>query len=521
MQLRRRHFLLSAAAASLLPPGPAPAVEPEETPPPVPPPGPLFSFDSVKDMARTLSASPFAADPEPLPAPLHDLDYDHFRRISFRSEQAFWRDAGDFRVELFHRGFQYDQKVTINLVEQGKPRALAYAADLFDFDGSGLKPDFPATLGFAGFRLHYPLNRSEYFDEFAVFQGGSYFRLIGRGQHYGMSARGLAIDTAEPQGEEFPCFTQFWIVRPSQGAGSVEIYALLDSKSTTGAYRFVLAPGAETRAGVEATLYPRLALRKPGLGALTSMFLHGGVGSRPFMDLRPQVHDSDGLLLDAGTGEQLWRPLLDPRALRVSAFADQHPRGFGLLQRDRDFRDYLDPDEQYEARPSLWVAPRGDWAQGRVELVEIPSDDEINDNIVAYWVPEQHIGPEAPFSFAYDIKATADRPIPGPGCSVATRMAPAHSIEAAKDDRHGPFGFWIDFADGDLPGLEAAQPVEAVVTSSTGALEKISCRRLPTGRWRVGFVLTPDGKKDAELRAFLRLRGATLTETWTYRWSGE
>jgi periplasmic glucans biosynthesis protein len=511
MFIRRRHFMLSAAAAALSGPFRRSAAADDTG----------FSFDVVKEIARSVAEKPFQQEADPLPAPLHDLDYARFRLITFRPDRAFWRGEGDFRVELFHRGFQYDRKVTINLVDQGAIQEIGYAADLFDFGASGLAPDFPASLGFAGFRLHYPLNTPDYFDEFAVFQGGSYFRLIGRGERYGLSGRGLAIDTAEPQGEEFPSFTQFWILRPTPGAATVEIYALLDSKSTTGAYRFTLSPGAETVCSVEAVLYPRLPIRKPGLGVLTSMFLHGGAGTRPFADLRPQVHDSDGLLIEAGTGEHLWRPLVNPRALRVSTFLDQSPHGFGLLQRDRDFRDYQDPDEQYQARPSLWVEPRGDWAKGRLELIEIPSDDEINDNIVAYWVPQEQVMPGTPFPFAYQVTATRGGPGVAGGRCIETHAGPSRPVDASKNDRRGPVRFWVDFDDGELPGLAADQPVEAVVTSSTGRIDEILCRKLEPGPWRVAFLVTPDGRKDAELRAFLRLRGRSLSETWTYRWTAE
>jgi|HubBroStandDraft_1064217.scaffolds.fasta_scaffold00018_61 glucans biosynthesis protein len=513
MLIGRRRLLGAGAAAALsnIFPRSVGAEEPDST----------LSLDTVAGMAQVLAAKPYQGDADPLPPSLRDLDYSRFRGINFRSDQAFWRSDGDFRVELFHRGFQYDRKVAISLVEAGEIRELDYSPDLFDFAASGVTPNFSASLGFAGFRPHHPLNRPDYFDEFAVFLGGSYFRLIGRGQHYGASARGLAIDTAETHGEEFPWFTRFWIVRPESGARSVEIYALLDSKSTTGAYRFVVEPGAGTRAAVEALLFPRVTIHKPGLGVLTSMFLHGGTGNRPFADLRPQLHDSDGLSIATGTGERLWRPLVNPRTLRISSFSDRAPRGYGLLQRDRAFQDYLDPDEHYQDRPGLWVEPRDEWALGRVELVEIPSGDEINDNIVAYWVPPVPIEPQTPFAFAYDIRTEGTGSIPGGGRCIGTRIGPARAVDAAAVERGGAALVWADFADGELPGLAAEQPVEAVVTSSSGRIEEVSCRKLEPGSWRAAFLFRPDGSRDAELRLFLRFRGQTLSETWTYRWTAE
>jgi glucans biosynthesis protein len=506
MRLSRRRFLAAAAAA----------------PAAVPKPGQPFTAGLVKDRAVDLAKHPYAAPTEAVPAEWKALDYPHFRQINFRSEHAFWRDRGLFRVELFHRGFQYDRKVAINLVENGIATEIAYAPELFDFGSSGLKPKPDKTLGFSGFRLHFPLNKAGIFDEFAVFQGASYFRLVGRGQQYGLSARGLALDTGGPQGEEFPVFREFWIERPSADSSEITVHALLDSKSTTGAYRFSLMPGGATRAKVEAVLYPRAELKKPGLAPLTSMFLHGKPSNRPFADLRPEVHDSDGLLCRTGTGEWLWRPLIDPRGLQIASFGDKGPRGFGLMQRERRFEAYEDPEDDYQRRPSAWIEPEGDWAEGAVELVEIPSDQEVNDNIVAAWIPRRPIPAGAPFPFAYRLQAFLDDPaLPPTGRAYATRSGPTEPVEAAKDDRHGARRLWVDFIGGDLETLGADQPLQAIVTASTGRIGPLRALRLPDGAWRAAFDFQPDGRKDSELRAYLSLRGQPLTETWSWRWTAE
>ena len=483
-----------------------------------------FTFDTVKDQAVQLAKQPYDGSSPPLPDVLKSLDYSHFRMIDFRSDQALWTDGGLFRIELFHRGFQYDRKVTIHTIESGEVREIGYNPAMFDFGPNKFDTShFDPNMGFAGFRLHFPLNRPDYYDEFAVFQGASYFRLIGRGEQYGLSGRGLAIDTASPQGEEFPAFTKFWIERPAPDATTVVFYALLDSKSTTGAYRFELSPDTETRMRVEAVLYPRADIHKLGMAPLTSMFLHGKLGNRPFNDLRPEVHDSDGILLHNGTGEWVWRPLMNPKALRVSAFSDQNPKGFGLMQRETDFHQYEDVLEHYQRRPSLWVEPDGDWGKGSVELVEIPSDEEVNDNMAAYWVPEQPVKAGVPVAFAYRATTLPGAtPLPaGSGRCVGTRTGPVVPVDAAKDDHKPALRFWLDFTGGDIPSLSERLPVEVIVTVSTGKVDDIVSQKLGNDVWRAAFTFTPDGKKDTEMRAFLKLRDKSLSETWTFRWTAE
>jgi glucans biosynthesis protein len=507
MPITRRTFIATATATTLI--GRAQAQQAGG-----------FTFETVKDKAADLARHPFSDDTAPLPAQLKALDYSHFRMINYRSEKALWRDSGLFQVELFHRGFVYDRKVTINTVENGQVNEVAYAPDMFDFRQNDFKTDFDPSLGFSGFRLHFPLNRADYFDEFAVFQGASYFRLVGRGQLYGLSSRGLAIDTAGPQGEEFPFFREFWLERPQATTAWIVVYALLDSRSTTGAFKFVLLPDAETLARVEVTLFPRLDIKKLGMAPLTSMFSHGKPGNRIFNDLRPEVHDSDGLLMHTGNGEWIWRPLVNPRGLQVGRYADAGPKGFGLMQRERDFRAYEDLEANYQLRPSAWIEPDGDWARGGIELVEIPSDQEINDNIVTYWVPDTPVKAAEALSFAYHMRMLVRDPaLPPTGRTSASRFAPLKPVDAGREDRHGPYRFWIDFTSGDIATLAEGMPVDAIVSTSSGHLDDVYSEKIGDA-WRAVFTFTPDGGNDADLRGFLSLRGSPLTETWSFHWSG-
>lgn len=477
----------------------------------------------VVDQARELAGRSYAPLAFQLPKSLAELDYDRYREIRFRPPRSVWRGAGMFEVQLFHLGFLYREPVGIHVVENGTICPIVFDPEMFDYGNTGLQEDLPNDLGFAGFRIHYPLNRPGYKDEVLVFLGASYFRLLGRGQVYGVSARGLAIDTALPKGEEFPAFRQFWLVRPAPAATSMTIYALLDSMSVTGAYRFHLTPDTETVMDVTATLFARTDVQRLGIAPLTSMFLFGENATRFFDDYRPEVHDSDGLLVHTGADEWIWRPLTNPTKLHVSALLDEHPQGFGLLQRDRHFAHYLDLEAHFERRPSLWVEPQGEpWGKGAVHLVEIPVREEIHDNIVAFWVPDQALKAGESRTFTYRLRASltpslntgslgyVHRTQVGWGAVPGMREPPPRSLRR----------FIVDFSGGDLPKLAASQPVKAELSVSAGQVSDLVVQKLPgADGWRATFRLAPNGTEPVDMRLFLTLYNKRLTETWNYVWS--
>lgn len=480
-----------------------------------------FSFDSLVAQARQKAAEPFVDGRTPVPEALKNLSYSDYQSINFNAEHALWRDEGLFTVQFFHPGFYFDRGVRINVVSDGQSVPVAFDANLFHYrkvDPSQLPLD---GLGFAGFRVHYPLHAQSYYDEFAVFLGASYFRLLGRNQQYGLSARGLAIDTALDKGEEFPFFEEFWIEKPAPTATSITVYALLNSPSVTGAYRFKLLPRTETQMEVQAVVFARQDVAKLGLAPLTSMFIYGENGFKRFDDFRPEVHDSDGLMLHTGAGEWLWRPLANRRGLNVGSFYDKNPRGFGLIQRDRLFDHYLDLEANYHLRPSLWIQPLGDWGTGHVELVEIPSDSEINDNIVSFWVPEKPLLAGERIDFTYLMSAYLEHSTWPPGAwTDKTSIGSAVRTGGADDVPPDARLFVVDFAGGDLPVLGPDQLVEGIVTTSSGKIgPPVVQKNTATGGWRVFFDFFPDGENAAELRAFLRLRDHVLTETWNYLWT--
>jgi periplasmic glucans biosynthesis protein len=510
------------SAPTVRPPAPAataaaPPARPTEAPAQVP----AFGFANVRQLAQQRAAHEYHPVSETLPASIANLSYDQYRDIRFRPASALWHGEALFEVQFFHRG--YSNKEHINIFEVGPAgeTPVAYDPRFFTF-GRLLKiPRAPASLGYAGFRVHYPLQTPRYKDELVAFLGASYFRVLGRNQSYGASARGLAIDTAEPGSEEFPTFTDFWLVRPQPNDRTLTVYALLDSRSVAGAYQFEIRPGDITQVEVHCELFARRAIAKLGVAPLTSMFLTSIDGGRRFDDYRPQVHDSDGLMAETGHGQWLWRPLGNPRELRVNRFVDEGPRGFGLVQRDRAFADYQDVESHYESRPGYWVQPLGSWGKGGVELVEIPSDEEIHDNIVAYWVPAVSVAPGKPLTFTYLLSAFGEssRWPPG-GRVVATR-----SGSPVMGDNRGHFApgarrMLIDFAGGDLDGLRAEQPVKAQLSADNGVVQALTVERLPaTGAWRVTFVVAPKARRPVDLRCFLTLYGEVLTETWVYQWT--
>jgi len=439
------------------------------------------------------------------------------RDIRFRPEHAIWRgEERNFELQLLPLGWLYKSPVDVwvNTRAGGEPQRLTADSRLFAMGPLIGEATTSAPYAFSGFRVHGPLNRVDYFDEIAVFQGASYFRAVGRGLGYGLSARGLAIATGRPEGEEFPFFRAFWIERPERGASEVVVHALLDSPSTTGAYRFVIAPGATTTMDVEATLFPRRSMPFAGLAPLTSMYLHGAAQRRIRDDFRPAVHDSEGLAILNGRGECLWRPLANPRRLQASAFVDTDPKGFGLCQRDRAFASYQDLEARYERRPTAWVEPKGRWGAGAVELIEIPAEEEIHDNIVAFWRPAAPIAPGKPMRFAYRLHWGEAIPVPWSGI----RAGKTHRGRHANNKQTGSTVFVVDF-DGPAAGDLGSLP-EAEVSASAGTLAHVVVQKNPEiAGFRVSFELDPGQAEIVELRLGLKSAGQLISENWLYRWT--
>lgn len=470
-----------------------------------------FDAHSVRRQARALSEQPFKAPDVALPKSLKDIDYDQYRMIRFRPDKALWRGEGlPFEAQLFHRGFIFSDRVDIYEVEQGQARPVVYSPNLFDF-GKMSPPPADANLGFAGFRLHSRLNRPDYYDEVGVFLGASYFRAVAKGQTYGLSARGLSIKTGDPKGEEFPAFKTFWIEKPQRNTSSIVVHALLDSESAAAAYRFTIRPGDTTVYDVEMTLYPRVDIDQAGIGNLTSMFFFDANDRVGVDDFRPAVHDSDGLAIRNGRGEELWRPLTNPRDLQISVFSDVNPRGFGLLQRQRDFHAYEDIESRFETRPSAWVEPIGDSGEGAIHLIEIPTKEEIHDNIVSFWRPREPMRAKSERNFTYRIHW-------GPGKANTPNLAEFAKTRVGAGPKNTR-RFVLDLAGEKLKNIDAAS-VHGNVTADKGEIRNIVAQPNPgTGGWRLSFELDTKKAPVVELRAQLMQGDAPLSEIWLYRWT--
>ncbi|MCD8549018.1 MAG: glucan biosynthesis protein G [Shewanella xiamenensis] len=473
-----------------------------------------FDGETVVKLARKLASKPYVVLKDPLPAGLAKLTYDEYRDIRFNPVSSIWRDQGlPFQMQMFHRGFYFQDLIEIAIVEANQATHLAYEPKYFTA-GEVISQALPNDdIGYSGFRIHNQLNTNGIFDELMVFQGASYFRALGKGNSYGLSARGLALKTADPEGEEFQIFRAFWVERPSYDSNLIVVHALLDSPSVAGAYRFSVRPGDNTQIDVEATLFPRVELNKVGLAPSTSMFLHSLNGRHDTDDFRPEVHDSDGLLMFNGRGEHLWRPLANPRQLQVSAFSDNSPQGFGLIQRERHYASYQDLEAQYERRPSLWIEPVGNWGQGAVVLTEIPTESEIHDNIVSFWKPRQPIPAGSEYHFAYRM-SWGDEPVAKTNSVVVSRTASGRADIAKATPRRL---FVVDYH------LNGAMPDElplAKVESSGGVISNVViARNAANNGYRLAFELEPEDKELIELRAELKFSTPRQVETWLYRWT--
>ena len=476
-----------------------------------------FAEDTVRKLAEALAQKPWEDRKIAMPPGWDKLTYDQYRDIRFNPDRSFWKgEPHRFSFDLFHSGFLFTSPVDIYVVQDGEMARINYSPDLFTFGPLAPKTDGKTDLHYSGLRLRYPINSPDYNDEFLVFQGASYFRAVGKGMNYGLSARGLAVDTGQPKGEEFPMFRAFWVRKPDAAATTVVVEALLDSPSVTGAYKFSVKPGEDTQMDVELTLYPRRDIAHVGIAPMTSMFLLDPL-NKTVDDFRPSVHDSDGLMMQTGAGEWLWRPLANPKTLQVSAFIDQSPRGFGLMQRKRDYQDFLDLEARYEKRPSLWAEPIGDWGQGDVELYEIPTQLETNDNIVAFWQPKDGLKQGQSYSYVYRLHWCLDWPADLPVARTVFSGSGTDPNFKADPPSYDPDQrlYILEFAGGDLEG-----DIVADVTASAGVISNVNIVKNDVVKTtRLSFEHNVNGADVAELRAVLKRGDKKASETWLFRWT--
>jgi len=535
----RRSFMISASTTLAMASLDAHAQAPAQ--PPATPPAQLklgmaspFSFDGLADEARTLASRPYVPGPALPREVLAQIDYDALGKIHFNTDYALFHDGpGQFPVTFFHLGEFFRTPVHMYVLENEAgdvfAREIIYDASYFDMPADSPARKLPPGAGFAGFRFQESRLGDQHkldwrTNDWTAFLGASYFRAIGELYQYGLSARAIALDVVQPdRPEEFPIFTRFYFEPPTDHAGAdsdaVHICAFLEGPSVTGAYRFTMRRDQAVLMDVEARIFLRRDIERLCLAPLTSMYWFSETQKPTAIDWRPEVHDSDGLAIWNGQGEHIWRPLNNPARTTVSSFVDDHPRGFGLLQRDRVFDHYLD-GVFYDRRPSLWVEPREDWGEGSVQLIEIPTDDEIHDNIVAAWVPKAPAKAGNDYHLKYRLHWAAGEPFPPPlAICVATRLG-----RGGQPGRPRPPGvekFMIEFLGGPLAAVPFGVRPEAILWSSSGKFSYIYTEAVPdgvSGHWRAQFDFTAAGPDPVDMRLYLKIGDQTLTETWLYQY---
>ncbi len=509
-----RRAVLAAAvgsAAGFLPGG-ARAADPEGAPR-LPGPGEAFEANTLTDHARARAAAPYAApktdDP---PGVLKDLDRERYAAIRAAPGRAIWAgEALDYELEPLLRGSIHANSVPLYLIENGLVRPVAYDRTRFSAGGVEL-PELPAGAAYSGFRLRARFGEGGALSDFALFQDASFFRLVAQGQDFGITARALALRPADSRGEEFPLFRALFVERPSPGKPIV-VHALLESESAAAAVRLTLAPGRETSvAEIEASVFARADLDHIGLGGMQGSYLFGGLDRRRVDDLRAGVFSTQGLAIRTGADEPIWRPVHNPDALQVSAFVDRAPKGFGLMQRARAYAEIQDDVRHWERRPSLWLEPLGDWGEGAVTLLEIPSDSELNENVLAYWRPTSVLARGAELRFA--CRQHWSWALPD---SLAPDLARASDSRGGRGSSGNRRLFAVEFSGQSLslPGT-----LDVALSAAPGTITRQARFNDPERKTlRVLFELDPGNERASELRLALLRGQARASETWLYRWT--
>jgi periplasmic glucans biosynthesis protein len=468
-----------------------------------------FLPSSVIDTARALSRLPYTPPDTALPERFRDLDYDRYIRIQTRPEAALFRgEPSDFVIEPLHRGFVFSSTVRLFTVRDGVIERVSYDPSLFRYGDIGA-PEEKADIGFSGFRIL--ARNGDGFVEEAVFQGATYFRAIARGQTLGAMARGLSLRTSDPGGEEIPAFRMIFIERPMPGE-PLTIHAIADSESLTAAFRFVFRPGGIALVDTDMSVFARQDIANFGIGGMQTTYFFGANDRQGVDDLRVAAFENDGLQMHRGNGEWLWRPINNPADLQISAFVDTSPRGFGFLQRQRAASAFEDDNQGFESRPSVFVEPVGDWGAGSVELIEIPTQSDINDNVIAYWRPAKTLAAGESMRFAYR-QSWCWEPLSVSGGAKVIQSRSGAGIGTANRR------FLVEFAGETLKGIPASE-IGIELSAVPGKIVSHLLRHDPvTGIGRLIFQVESDGSAVTELRAVLLPKSRPPSETWLFRWT--
>ncbi|MBK8092304.1 MAG: glucan biosynthesis protein G [Verrucomicrobiaceae bacterium] len=470
----------------------------------------------LEKVAAKLALEPYEAPTQKLDPFYDGLKYDDHRRIQFRKDKSLYADSGAFAIEMFHPGWMFKKPIYFHELAGDKVSPLAFDPSLFDYFGLQVPAGAVPPAGYSGFKLIHISPDGKSRPEVLAFQGASYFRAVTDQLGWGISARGIAVNTIGGDAEEFPDFTHFWFAKPEAGTKAFKLLALLNGPSVTGAYEFETMPGNTTVMKIKATLHLRKPVKMLGIAPFSSMYWFGENSHPKPYDFRPEVHDSDGLQVEIEGGPTIWRPLDVSRDMRLSLFETDKLKGFGLAERDRDFKNFEDLEANYHRRPAVWVEPKSGFGAGAVTLVELSTGEETWDNIVAMWSPKKlPTTPQEPLKVAYDIQ-WLDQHEPGGLCKVTSTR---RGFVMDSDDHL----YVIDFAAGKepVPGTPDWVPEIELVVSGDAAkiIDKRVMKNAVTGGWRAFFKLdVPDSSKLLELMCELKNGDKVISERWMYQW---
>jgi periplasmic glucans biosynthesis protein len=475
-------------------------------------------FADLEKVAAQLALQPYQAPTQQLDPFFEGLKYDGHRQIRFLRDKALFYEQGDtFHVEFFHPGWMFKKPVVFYNIKEPQTVDVPFDRSHFEYGDLKVPADAKNPLGYAGFRVLAPDSLIKRPFEFMVFMGASYYRAVTTQLGYGISARGVAVNTIGGEPEEFPDFTHFWFQQPKAGEKSFKLLALLNGPSVTGAYEFIATPGVSTETKIKATLHLRKQVKMLGISPFSSMFWFGENSNPKPYDFRPEVHDSDGLQVEIEDGPSIWRPLDVSRDMRLSIFETDKLKGFGLAERDRDFNNFQDLEANYHRRPAVWVEPVSGFGKGAVTLIELASGEETWDNIVAMWKPDQlPATPAEPLKVEYNLH-WIDQHFPGLLCRV---ISSRRGFVMDSDDHL----YVIDFG----KGLETAADkpkdwtpdIDVVLSGGEGkVMDKHVMRNSETGGWRAFFKLDiPEETNLLELTMELKDDKKVISERWMYQW---
>ena len=474
-----------------------------------------FSAAKVVEMARALAAEPHKPPGSAPLDPLGSASPEEIATIRYRTGDLIWAGAGlAFAIEPVHRSRNFPGEVELYTVEGTTASRVVYDPARCDF-GTLKPPPASAHLGFTGFRILRRRDDGQLLPA-ASLVNASILAGIAPNQAWGAISRPLSVHLPDQIGEEPSQMRAVWIEQPRSVATELVMHALVDTPSLAGAIRFTLRADDATVIDTECTLFTRKQVDHLALAPVQATYLAGPIDWPPTPDMRPAVYEAAGVQMQTGNGEWIWRPVSNRSRLQISGFVDRDPQGYGLMQRDRGFGAFLDDENDWQRRPSVWIEPIGKWGAGEVTLLEIPAASQNNKNIACYWRPRPGLAAGAEVNYAYRQFWSWQAPSRPDGAIVtASRIG-----RIPGDTSEGKTRFLVQFEGGQLGDPAKAAAIVPTIWSSAGKVAAIRVYRAPRqNSMRVVFDLDAGGQPLVELRVWLKHDNAPMSEAWLYRWT--